>query len=208
MAQSNERSSLFDSPWATAARVVFTALFFFWLYWIGTSTKDLNEKINAAADRFTTIDNLEVEYKDEIQEWKNLLLRSNTRETLNRNWLSYEAQYQKVATAAQDIIAKEDVRSIKEKMQSFVDAHKANHQKYKDSALILLKDKYAPNAADAAVKGIDRPLLELLKSANEDMRDEKDRTNDSLIASARSRIEQSLVALAFIGLLAIWMPKH
>jgi len=207
MAKSSERSSFFESPWATAARVLFTVLFFYWLYWIGISTKDLDDKINAAADRFTTIDSLQVEYKDEIQEWKNLLLRSDSRDTLNRNWTHYEAQYEKVAVAARDIIAKNDVRSINEKMQSFLDAHKANHEKYKESALILIKNKYAPSASDAAVKGIDQPLLELLKSANEDMHDEKDRTNNSLIAAARNRIEQSLVALAFIGLLAIWMPK-
>lgn len=207
MAKNSERSGFFDSPWATVARVVFTALFFYWLYWIGISTKDLNEKINAAADRFTAIDSLQVQYKDEIQEWKDLLLRSDNRDTLNRNWIRYEAQYEKVATSTRDIIANNDVRSINEKLKTFLDAHKANHEKYKESALILIKNKYAPSEADAAVKGIDRPLLDLLKSANEDMHDEKDRTNNSLIAAARSRIEQSLVALAFIGLLAIWMPK-
>jgi methyl-accepting chemotaxis protein len=204
----DKRSSIFDSPWATAARLAFTALFFFWLYWIGVSTKDLDDKINAAADRFTAIDTLQIEYKDEIQDWKNLLLRSDSRDTLNQNWLQFDAQYQKVAAAAQDIIAKNDVRSIGQKMQSFADAHKANHEKYKGSVFILIKNSYTPRAADAAVKGIDQPLLELLMSANEDMRDEKKRTNDGLIASARSKIEQSLVALAFIGLLAIWMPKH
>jgi methyl-accepting chemotaxis protein len=204
----DKRSSIFDSPWATAARLAFTALFFFWLYWIGVSTKDLDDKINAAADRFTAIDSLQIEYKEEIQDWKNLLLRSDSRDALNQNWLSFDAQYQKVAAAAQDIIAKNDVRSIGEKMQGFADAHKANHEKYKESVFILIKSGYVPRAADAAVKGIDQPLLDLLKSANEDMQDEKRRTNDSVIASARSKIEQSLVALAFIGLLAIWMPKH
>lgn len=208
MAKSSERSSIFDSPWATAARLAFTALFFFWLYWIGVSTKDLDDKINAAADRFTAIDSLQVEYKEEVQEWKNVLLRSYNRDTLNQNWLSFDAQYKKVAAAAQDIIAKNDVRSIGQTMQSFTDAHKANHDKYKESVFILIKNNYSPRPADAVVQGIDQPLLELLKSAGADMRDEKKRTNDSLIASARSKIEQSLVALAFIGLLAIWMPKH
>jgi hypothetical protein len=40
------------------------------------------------------------------------------------------------------------------------------------------------------------------------MQDEKKRNADSLIAQARNKIEQSLFALGFIGLLAIWMPKH
>jgi methyl-accepting chemotaxis protein len=208
MAKSTKHTGFFHSPWLTLARIAFTAIFFFWLYWISVSTKDLDDRINAATDKYTAVDSLQVEYKDEIQEWKDLLLRSNNRDTLNKNWLNYEARYRKVAASAQNIIIQNDVRSINQKMTSFVDAHKANHDKYKNSVLILIKNKYFPGPADAAVKGIDRPLLDILKATNEDMREEKNRTNDSLVAQARNRIEQSLFALGFIGLLAIWMPKH
>jgi hypothetical protein len=93
-------------------------------------------------------------------------------------------------------------------MKSFVEAHAANHEKYKESALIMIKNKYSPGQADSAVKGIDQPLLDTLTAANIDMKDDRERASESLIASARNKIEQSLVALAFIGLLAIWMPKH
>ncbi len=207
MARSKE-GSRFGSGWGVVGRIAFTAVFFYWLYWIGTSTIDLEDKINAVSDRYTAIDSLAVEYKNEIQEWKDLLLRSNSRDALNQNWLKYEAQYQKVAAAAQSIIAQNDVSSINQKMQNFVEGHKANHDKYKDSVFIMIKNKYDPKPADAAVKGIDRPLLETLASANTDMHDEKNRTNDSLVSAARGRIEQSLIGLAFIGLLAIWLPKY
>jgi len=208
MAKNTEGSNFFNSPWATVARIFFTAIFFFWLYWIGNSTADLSEKLNASTERFTAIDSIQVEYKDEIQEWKNLLLRSDSRDTLNKNWLAYDNQHQIVAAAAQNIIAQNDVRSIKAKIQSFVETHAANHEKYKNSVFILIKSKYFPGPADTAVKGIDRPALDLLEAANVDMRDERERVNESMVASARNKIEQSLFALAFIGLLAIWMPKH
>lgn len=208
MAHSKDKSSIFNSPWATLARIAFTGIFFFWLYWIGNSTTDLSDKINAATNRLTTIDSLHVDYKDEIQEWKNVLLRSDSRDTLNQNWLIYEKHYQQVATSAQEIIAQNDVRTIGEKMKSFYDAHAANHEQYKNSVLLLIKNKYTPGPSDAAVKGIDQPLLEILSAANVDMKDERKRANASLIAATRNKIEQSLFALAFIGLLAIWMPKH
>ena len=207
MAKEGEGVRRFGSFWATVARLGFTAVFFFWLYLIWNSTVDLSDKLNAATNRYTTIDSLQVEYKDEIQEWKNVLLRSDSRETLNQHWLIYENQYQKVATSAQDIITNNDARSINEKMQSFIDAHKANHEKYKNSVFILIKNKYAPGPADTAVKGIDQPLLDILVAANTDMKHERDRTNENLIASARNQIEQSLFGLAFIGLLAVWLPK-
>lgn len=208
MASSTSKSGFFGSFWLTLARIAFTAIFFFWLYWIGVSTNELNDKINAASSRFTVIDTLQVEYKNEVQEWKDLLLRSPNRKTLNMNWRIYDKQYRKVAAAAQKIVEQSDARPIDKKMQEFIKRHKENRDKYKDSVLILIKSRYFPSQADAAVKGIDRPLLDLLKSADVDMQDERKRTNDSLIAEARNRIEQSLFALGFIGLLAIWMPKH
>ncbi len=208
MARESEGTKHFGSFWATVARLGFTAILFFWLYLIWNSTVDLSAKLNAATDRYTKIDSLQVEYKDEIQEWKNLLLRSNSRETLNQRWLIYENQYQKVVALAQDIIANSDEQSITEKMHSFVDAHKANRDKYKDSVFILIKNKYAPAQADTAVKGIDQPLLSLLVATNAAMKHERDRTNESLIASARNQIETSLFGLAFIGLLAVWLPKN
>ncbi len=208
MAHSKAKSGIFNSPWATFARIVFTGIFFFWLYWIGISTSDLGDKINAATNRLTSIDNLQVEYKDEIQEWKNVLLRSDSRDTLNQNWQIYEKHYLQVATSSKEIIAQNDVRSIGEKMKSFVEEHASNHEKYKNSMLLLIKNKYSPGPSDAAVKGIDQPLLDVLASADVDMTDERERTNDSLISATRNKIEQSLFALAFIGLLAIWMPKH
>lgn len=208
MAYGKNRTSIFNSPWATLARIAFTGIFFFWLYWIGNSTSDLGDKINAATNRLTTIDSLQVEYKDEIQEWKNVLLRSNSRDTLSHNWAIYEQHYQQVVASAQAIIAQNDVRSINEKMKHFVEAHAANHEKYKDSVSLLIKNKFVPAPSDAALKHLDQPALDILVSANEDMRDERKRASDSLIASTRNKIEQSLFALAFIGLLAIWMPKH
>ncbi len=208
MASSTHKSGFFSSPWLILARIAFTAIFFYWLYWIGASTKDLNDKINAASNQFTAIDTLQVEFKNEVQEWKDLLLRSNNRKTLDQHLRIYDKQYQKVSAAAQKIVDQNDVRSIDLKMRDFIKAHKRNHDKYKASVLILIKSNYFPRSADAAVKGIDRPLLDLLMSAGTDMQEERNRTNDSLIAAARNQIEQSLFALGFIGLLAIWMPKH
>jgi methyl-accepting chemotaxis protein len=208
MAHGNNKSGFFNSPWATFARIAFTGIFFFWLYWIGNSTSDLSDKINAATTRLTTIDRLQVDYKDEVQEWKNVLLRSDSHDTLNQNWQIYENHYQQVVAFSQEIIAQNDVRSIGDKMKSFVGAHAANHEQYKNSVQLLIKNKFTPGPSDAAVKGIDQPLLEILTAANVDMKDERERASDSLIASTRNKIEQSLFALAFIGLLAIWMPKH
>jgi methyl-accepting chemotaxis protein len=208
MAKSIERSTYFKSHWLTLARIVFSAIFFYWLFLIWNSTAGLNESIDATSDRVTATHHIQVEYKNEVQLWKDLLLRSHNRETLDQNWKYYETQYQIVATAADQIIAKNDVRAIRQQMKSFVDAHTVNHEKYKNSVAMLIKNNFNPIQADNSVKGIDQPILEYLEVVELDMLDERRRLNDNLIAKTRNQIEQSLFALAFIGLLAIWMPKH
>lgn len=203
----NQSEGIKRFSWLTLARAGVTAAFFFWIYMIWNSTAELNEKLNAAADRTSAIHTLQVEYKNEIQEWKNVLLRSNSRDTLDKNWRTFEAQYQKVAAAAQAIIAQNDVRTINDRMNFFVEGHAANHEKYKNSVDILLRNGYDPRPADAAVKGIDRPLLEYLEAAEVAMQDEKKNVNENLTAKARNQIEQSLLVLGFIALLVVWMPK-
>ncbi|MFZ2163721.1 MAG: hypothetical protein WAW02_16025 [Sideroxyarcus sp.] len=208
MAKSVERSGYFKSHWLTLARMAFSAIFFYWLYLIWTSTADLNVKLDATTDRITATHNIQVEFKNEIQLWKDLLLRSNNRETLEQNWSRYEAQYQKVAAEAERITTLSDVRAIRQQMKSFIDAHAVNHEKYKSSVAILIKNNFDSTQADAAVKGIDLPIHEYLEVVELDMLSEERRIKDGLIAKARNQIEQSLFALAFIGLLAVWMPKH
>ncbi len=208
MMKNKEGSKFFSSRWGTVARLGITAIIVFWLYSIWIGTTGLNEQLNAAANRFSAISNLEVEYKIEVQEWKNVLLRSTNRDTLEKNWRTYENQYQKVAAAAQAVIARNEVRRIHEQMRIFADAHAANHEKYANSVEILIKSGYDPHPADAAVKGVDRPLLEQLAAANADMQDERIRLNENLTAKARTQLEESMFALAFIGLLAVWLPKY
>ena len=193
--------------WNTVVRLGITAAFAFWFYLIWNSTADLNEKLSIASARYSAIHNIQVEYKNEIQDWKNLLLRSNSRDALDKNWQSFETRYQKVETAAQEIIRQNDMRAINQPMKNFFEAHEANHEKYKSSMEMLIKNGFDPHQADANVKGIDRPLLAYLEAAETAMEDETKSINEGLTAKARGQIEQSLFILGFIAFLVVWMPK-
>ena len=194
--------------WITVARIVVSAAFLFWIYIIWNSTTELNGKLNAVTDRYSTIHNLQVDFKTEIQEWKNVLLRSNSRDSLDKSWRTFEAQHAKVAVAAQNVIKQNsEVRAINERMKAFTEGHAANFLQYKSSVDILIKSGFDPHAADAAVKGIDRPLLDYLEAAEVAMDDEKKSINENLTAKARDQIGQSLLVLCLIALLVVWMPK-
>jgi hypothetical protein len=195
------------STWGVVVKVVLTAAFAFWFYLIWSSTDDLNQKLNVVSARYSAVHNVQVEYKNEVQEWKNLLLRSSNRETLDKNWNIYDAQYQKVTAVAQNIIRETDINDVKKQMNIFSEAHAANYEKYKNSLAIFAKSGFDPHRADAAVMGIDRPLLDYLEAADEAMQEESKNINERLTAKAKNQIDQSLMILTLIALLVIWMPK-
>lgn len=208
MVKSTEGTRRSFFSWNTAGRIGFTAIFFFWIYMTWNSMADLDDKLNAATDQNTAIHDIQVEFKNEIQLWKDLLLRSTNKDTLDKNWGTFEAQYQKVAAEAQNIIRQSEVPAVSDQVKTFVDAHAANHEMYKSSVELLIKSNFDPRPADAAVKGIDRPLLGYLDAAEVSMVEDKKRIDKGLVDEARNKIEQNLLALAFLALLAVWMPRY
>lgn len=194
--------------WNTAGRIGFTAIFFFWIYMTWNSTADLDVRLNSATDQNTAIHNIQVDFKNEIQQWKDLLLRSADQDAVEKNWKEFEVSFRKVAAEAQDIIRQSGSPDVNDQVRAFVDAHDANHELYKRSVDMLVRNGFDPRPADALVKGIDHPLLEHLEAAEASMLEDKKRINKTLIDAARSNIEQNLFALAFLALLAVWMPRY
>jgi len=199
------RRSIFS--WGTLAKLGLTAAFLAWFYLIWTSTDELEQRLNSTVDSFAVVHNLQVEYKIEVQEWKNLLLRSSDRASLDKNWSTYEKQYRKVSEAAEAGLKQSDVRAVNVKLQSFIEAHKDNFTKYQKDKAMFAQNGYDPRKADSEVRGIDRPLLETLEAADEEMQHEKKLINGRMIAKARNQIEQSLLALILMVLVVVWRAR-
>ena len=195
------------ASWMVVLRIGVTAAFFFWFYIIWNSTSELDQKLSAISTEYSAIDDLQIEFKNEIQAWKNVLLRSNNKDTLDYNWRIYEDQYQKVTAAAQDVITKNDLRAVKEKLRNFVEDHKANHELYAAGKGILIRSGYNPRLADVSVNGIDRTLSNTLEAADTALQAERNNINEELTAKSRKQIQQSILSLVFLVLLVVWMPK-
>jgi hypothetical protein len=188
-------------------RILLTLTFAFWFYVIWSSPQELNAKLNIALIKYSAIHEVQVDFKNETQDWKNLLLRSNTKESLENNWQKYELQYQKVSKAAQQIAHDIEIRDVISKMNLFIEAHQINHELYKKSLDVFVNSNFDSHLADKQVIGIDRPLENILEDADKVMQNEKKSINESLTANSRSQIEKSLMILGFIAMITIWMPK-
>ena len=195
------------ATWMIVLRVGVTAAFFFWFYNIWNNTSNLEQKLNNVMSQYSAIDDLQIEFKNESQEWKDVLLRSHDKESLNTNWGKFEKQYEKVASTAQAVILKNDIRAVNERLQSFVSEHKENHAKYLQGIDIFVKNGFNPRLADSLVNGIDRPLFDSLEAADTVLQFEKNNINEDITAKSRKQIEQSIFSLVFLVLFAVWMPR-
>ncbi|MDD2928899.1 MAG: hypothetical protein PHY50_03660, partial [Sideroxydans sp.] len=119
------RRSIFS--WGTLAKLGLTAAFLVWFYLIWTSIDELERSLNSTTDPYAVAHNVQTDYKLEVQEWKNLLLRSTDRSSLDKNWRTYEQQYRMVAEAAEAALKQTDVRAVNVKLRSFIEAHKENY---------------------------------------------------------------------------------
>lgn len=191
----------------TLMKLLITAAVLFWISIIWNSTTELNQQVKSASVRSLAIHDLQVEYKQEIQEWKNVLLRSNNQQSLDKNWALFLAAHQNVATKAQEVVQKNDVSRIVAPIKTFTIAHSENFDQYKKSKEILISSGFSAEKADAAVMGIDRPLLAYLEKSAVAMAEEQKNIDERLAAETRNQIEQSLLILALIAVLVVWMPK-
>lgn len=191
----------------TIIKIGFSAAFLFLIYIIWSGTAELSRQLKAVSDKSLAVHNLQVEYKGEVQEWKNLLLRSDNKASLDKNWQAFEAKHQSVAASAQKIIQQNDERRITDPIKDFSTAHAANFEQYKISKDVLIKSGFAVQQADTVVAGIDRPLLNDLEKAAVAMQEEQNNINDRVAGKTSHQIEQYLIVLALVSLLVVWMPK-
>jgi hypothetical protein len=71
---------------------------------------------------------------------------------------------------------------------------------------LLIANNFAPLQIAAQSNVIGTSLLAQLETFEESMEADIKRLDKGLVVEARSNIEQNLIALAFLVLLAIWMP--
>ncbi|SIS06632.1 methyl-accepting chemotaxis protein [Aquipseudomonas alcaligenes] len=107
------------------------------------------------------VDSANVEFKIQVQEWKNVLLRGQDSENLNKFWGQFETQERKVQDILGElaVLAKDDaaLRNQVERLRSEHQTLGANYRKGRDAFVAAGGDS---KVGDAAVKGIDRATSE------------------------------------------------
>jgi methyl-accepting chemotaxis protein len=103
-----------------------------------------------------------VEFKAQVQAWKDTLLRGKDPAQLQKYWAEFEKHELEVQQQARDLwrgLPGGDSRDI---VQRFIDAHSTMGQRYRHGLDLFKASDFEPTAGDTGVKGMDREPAQLL----------------------------------------------
>ena len=159
------------------------------------------------------IDETNVEFKVQVQEWKNVLLRGKAPADLEKYWRSFEAQERKVQDLLGTLmqLSKENA-ALASQVRDLSDEHRRLGTAYRTGRDAYIAAGYDPVAGDAAVKGIDRATSEQLSALVVELRVSALRRSDEISDAAdKAIIAGALIMLAagvLIALLSLWLVNR
>jgi methyl-accepting chemotaxis protein len=110
---------------------------------------------------------IETNFKKQVQEWKDTLLRGKKPEALDKHWGAFEKREIDVRDAAERMKASVTDAEASQLIGKFADAHKNMGEAYRRGLQAFKEKGFDSAVGDAAVAGIDRAPTELLGKAKE-----------------------------------------
>ena len=159
------------------------------------------------------IDQSNLEFKVQVQEWKNVLLRGKSPENLTKYWQSFEEQERKVQTLLGTLIQQsQGDPALSGQIKSLRDEHLKLGTAYRAGRDAFIAAGADPAAGDAAVKGIDRDTSEQLSALVAQLRDSALGSSETISEAAdRTITVGALIMLAagvLIGLFSAWLVNR
>lgn len=159
------------------------------------------------------IDEANLQFKVQVQEWKNVLLRGKQPGERDKYWGQFDERYRQV----QDILGQlgqqaglsAETRQQVEQLRQEHQALQAAYAKGRDAFTAAGAD---PAAGDAAVKGIDRAVSERMGALVARLRQDSQALSLSISASAERTVWLGLLVMLgsglLIGLLSLWLVSR
>jgi methyl-accepting chemotaxis protein len=121
--------------------------------------------VGAASDNERKLADLSGNFKVQVQEWKNTLLRGKKPEDLDKHWGAFVAKERSVTESARKLQAQLPMGESRTLVEKFSEAHAKMGERYRTGLAAFKAADFDPAAGDAAVQGIDREPVKLLEEA-------------------------------------------
>lgn len=126
-----------------------------------------NELITSNIAQERAINQMNFEFKVQVQEWKNVLLRGYDDGQRNKYWDQFQDQHDTVQSQGQALRERMAPGEARRQVGAFLDSHQRLLGQYEQGYQAFVASGYNPAAGDEAVAGIDRePSAQLDQAAN------------------------------------------
>ena len=175
--------------------------------WLGSQVKAYNSLLEHQIQAASLADKININFKRQVQEWKNVILRGHVEKDLTKYWKKFNKRHEEVQTLSQDLITlsksfpdKQQASEIEQAAKTFQSSHAKLLNQYKEGYDVFLSS-FDHKAADKKVRGIDRQPSKDLDATSKVAHDSAD--NQSLLISDQSQTIIQVGILLIIGLGAI-----
>ncbi|HBO3042312.1 TPA: methyl-accepting chemotaxis protein CtpH [Pseudomonas aeruginosa] len=157
------------------------------------------------------IDEANLQFRGQVQEWKNVLLRGRQTEAQTKYWSQFEAQER----AVQDILGRLGSVAegeLKDRVERLREEHRRLGTAYRQGRQRFLEAGADPIAGDQAVTGIDRATTAQMQALRDELHQASDLRSSAISAEARrTMLLGSLVLIGAslaVALLSLWLVNR
>jgi methyl-accepting chemotaxis protein len=139
---------------------------------------------------------IQVSFKKQVQEWKDILLRGHTPADLEKYTRQFHDQESKVLAGAAELAAMVRDAGCRDLLNQFIVAHQALSEQYQAAYQVYLSNNFDFKAADKMVRGKDRQPTDLFDQVVRQLNDD---VASSVAAQERAVARSRNLALILSG---------
>jgi methyl-accepting chemotaxis protein-1 (serine sensor receptor) len=169
------------------------------IYSLNQAITVYDTQVAGHVDSERTVSDIESEFKTQVQEWKNVLLRGSNAEMFDKHWQAFAKMESHVNEEATKLAASLPEGESKHLVSQFAQSHQQLGLAYRKGLDAFKAANFDASVGDASVKGIDREPSKLLEAAS--LRIETDSAAVAKEAAAGAR-RATRISLALMLLMA------
>ncbi|QQZ40698.1 methyl-accepting chemotaxis protein [Pseudomonas sp. SK3(2021)] len=159
------------------------------------------------------IDEANLQFKVQVQEWKNVLLRGKQSAELNKYWQQFEDRQRDVQGILGQLAADPGVdAAFKGRIERLREEHRVLGMAYRKGRDAFVAAGADPAAGDAAVKGVDRAASEQMSELVSELRKQGSEQSLDISAAAQRTVWIGLLVMLasglLIGVLSLWLVNR
>lgn len=156
---------------------------------------DFDELMSNEVAAFVTADKVNIEFKTQVQEWKNVLLRGSKQSDLEKYWARFNESHDEVQSLAKELSGYKIDPKAKQLVTQFIKIHSELLPQYERGYQAFLAANMDHKVGDNAVRGIDREPSEILQNFTELLLNQALETSLSLSEASGITVITGIIAI-------------